>query len=73
MARKNSLFSWVEDIIDNTKDFADDLLDRAKDVEENLRGVVKDAVSDEGSDVADLREGIASLTAQVNKLVAAKA
>ena len=73
MARKNSLFSWIEDMIDDTKDLVDDLLDRAKDLEDDARDAVKDAVSDdESSEIADLRDGIAALTAQVNQLVGAK-
>ena len=44
--RKNPFTSFISDIVDNTKDFADDLLDRAKTVETNAKDAVTDAVDD---------------------------
>ena len=45
--RKNTFTRFLEDIIDNTKDFADDILDRAKDVETDVRKAAKNVVDDE--------------------------
>ncbi|MGH9036015.1 MAG: hypothetical protein ACRD0O_09640 [Acidimicrobiia bacterium] len=72
--RKNTLTRWVEDMIDDTKDFVDDVLDRAKDVEDNARDAVKDVVDDDDNDtasssqVAALHAALADLTAKVNQL-----
>ena len=75
--RSNTLTRFLEDIVDDTKDFVDDLLDRAKDVEENTRDAVK-AVTDDGDDdsaedVAALRASLASLQAKVEELTALQA
>src|SRR5205085_75307 len=45
--RKNTITRFLEDIVDDTKDFVDDLLDRAKDVEEDLRDAAKNVVDDD--------------------------
>lgn len=80
--RKNTITRWIEDIVDDTKDFVDDLIDRAKDVEEDLRDAVKNVVDDDEADekesprtkaasAADLKAlsaAVAELTATVNAL-----
>jgi polyhydroxyalkanoate synthesis regulator phasin len=74
--RKNTFTRWIEDMVDDTKDFVDDILDRAKDVESDLKDAVKDVVDDDeddkvygsGRDVAELRLALAELTAKVNQL-----
>jgi polyhydroxyalkanoate synthesis regulator phasin len=77
--RKNTLTRFLEDIVDDTKDFVDDILDRAKDLESNTKDAVTDVVDDdEGSngssrEVASLHAAIAELTAKVNQLAGAKA
>jgi polyhydroxyalkanoate synthesis regulator phasin len=48
--RKNTLTRFLEDIIDDTKDFVDDLVDRAKDAEDDLRDAAKSAVDDDEDD-----------------------
>jgi polyhydroxyalkanoate synthesis regulator phasin len=64
--RKNTFTRFLEDIVDDTKDFVDDLLDRAKDVEHNTRDAVTDAIDDDESDV-DRREMVA-LRASLDEL-----
>ena len=73
--RKNTFTRFLEDIVDDTKDFVDDILDRAKDIESDMKDAVKDAVDDDESDVtvsstrvADLHIALAELTAKVNEL-----
>ncbi|HYH50857.1 MAG TPA: hypothetical protein VEG38_15030 [Acidimicrobiia bacterium] len=75
--RKNTVTRFLEDIVDDTKDFVDDILDRAKDLEEDLKDTVTDAVDDDerkvkvtasGSDVAALHAALAELTVKVNQL-----
>ena len=74
--RKNTLTRFLEDIVDDTKDFVDDILDRAKDLETDMKDAVKDVVDDDeddkvstsGSGVAELQAALAELTAKVNQL-----
>jgi polyhydroxyalkanoate synthesis regulator phasin len=70
--RKNTITRFLEDIVDDTKDFVDDILDRTKDLEENVKDAVKDSVDDDdkasNSDVAGLQVALAELTAKVNQL-----
>jgi len=72
--RKNTLTRFLEDIVDDTKDFVDDVLDRAKDLESDMKDAVTDAVDDDekvsasSSDVAGLHAALAELTAKVNQL-----
>jgi polyhydroxyalkanoate synthesis regulator phasin len=71
--RKNIMTGFLEDIIDDTKDFVDDILDRAKDVESDLKDAVQDVTDDEKesvptSEVAALHVALADLTAKVNQL-----
>ncbi|MGH8992396.1 MAG: hypothetical protein ACRDZ7_12875 [Acidimicrobiia bacterium] len=76
--RKNTLTRWIEDMVDDTKDFVDDVLDRAKDLETDARDAVKDVVDDDDStsngsvgsnaQVASLQTALADLTAKVNQL-----
>jgi polyhydroxyalkanoate synthesis regulator phasin len=71
--RKNTLTRWIEDMVDDTKDFVDDLLDRAKDLEENTKDAVKDVVDDDddapsSSELATVHAALADLTAKVNQL-----
>ncbi|HYH50858.1 MAG TPA: hypothetical protein VEG38_15035 [Acidimicrobiia bacterium] len=75
--RGNTLTRFLEDIVDDTKDFVDDLLDRAKDLEEDARDAVKDFNDDDDdddrvstADVATLRASLASLQAKVDELTA---
>ena len=71
--RKNTLTRFLEDIVDDTKDFVDDILDRAKDLETDAKDAVKDVVDDDekssGGEVAGLHAALAELTAKVNQLV----
>jgi polyhydroxyalkanoate synthesis regulator phasin len=48
--RSNTFTRFLEDIVDDTKDFVDDLIDRSKDVETDTRDAITDAVDDESSD-----------------------
>ncbi len=74
--RKNTLTRWIEDMVDDTKDFVDDVLDRAKDLETDARDAVKDVVDDDdssngsgsSSQLAGLHAALADLTAKVNQL-----
>ena len=72
--RKNTFTRFIEDIVDDTKDFADDILDRAKDLETDVKDAVKDAVDDDESGSAgvsslqSLESALAELTAKVNQL-----
>jgi len=75
--RGNTFTRFLEDIVDDTKDFVDDLIDRAKDVEENTRDAAKDFVDDdEGDDDRDaqeaaaLRKQLAELRAKIDELTA---
>src|SRR5437870_5176817 len=51
--RGNTFTRFLEDIVDDTKDFVDDLIDRAKDVEEDAREAVVDLVDDDDDDDDD--------------------
>jgi hypothetical protein len=75
--RKNTFTRFLEDIVDDTKDFVDDIIDRAKDLETDVKDAVKDVVDDDeddekvsgsSSEVAKLEAALAELTAKVNKL-----
>jgi len=74
--RGNSFTRFLEDIVDDTKDFVDDLIDRAKDVEEDTRDTFKDAVDDDDDDDRDakeaaaLRQQLAELRAKIDELTA---
>jgi polyhydroxyalkanoate synthesis regulator phasin len=76
--RKNTLTRWIEDMVDDTKDFVDDILDRTKDLESNAKDAVKDVVDDDEStsspssaQMASFQAALADLTAKVNQLAAA--
>jgi len=72
--RKNTFTRFLEDIIDDSKDFFDDLIDRAKDAETNTKDAIRDVVDDdEDVDVAvkelsTLKASLADLTAKVDQL-----
>ena len=71
--RKNTITRFLEDIVDDTKDFVDDVLDRAKDLEEDMKDAVKDSVDDDeksvsAGEVAGIHAALAELTAKVNQL-----
>jgi polyhydroxyalkanoate synthesis regulator phasin len=74
MGRKNTITRFLEDIVDDTKDFVDDLIDRAKDVEKHGRDAVTDAVGDDESgdvgrrDAKALRASLDDLKAKVDEL-----
>jgi polyhydroxyalkanoate synthesis regulator phasin len=70
--RSNTLTSFLEDIVDDTKTFVDDLIDRAKDVEENAKDSVVDVVDDDDdkADAATLQKTLEQLRAKVNELEA---
>ena len=77
--RGNSFTRFLEDIVDDTKDFVDDLIDRAKDVEENTRDAASDFVDDDDEDETDdrdaneaaaLRKQLAELRAKIDELTA---
>lgn len=77
MGRKNTLTRFLEDIVDDTKDFVDDLIDRTKDIEENVKDAVTDVVDDDEkqstTDVATLQATLADLKAKVEELTALSA
>ena len=74
--RKNTLTRFIEDVVDDTKDFVDDILDRAKGLETDMKDAVKDVVDDDESarvskssaGVAELEAALAALTLKVNQL-----
>ena len=71
--RKNTITRFLEDIVDDAKDFVDDVLDRAKDLEGDMMDAVKDSVDDDeksvpSGEVAGLHAALAELTAKVNQL-----
>ena len=66
--RGNTFTRFLEDIVDDTKDFVDDLIDRAKDVEESTRDAVVDVADDEEGD-GDAKEA-AALRKQLDELTA---
>ena len=74
--RKNTLTRFLEDIVDDTKDFVDDMLDRTKDLEENFKDSVTDVVDDDeggkgkadSASVQSLQASLATLTERVNQL-----
>jgi polyhydroxyalkanoate synthesis regulator phasin len=76
--RSSTLTRFLEDIVDDTKDFVDDLLDRAKDVEANAKGAVMDVTDDDGDgtsaeDVAALKASLSALQAKVVELTTLQA
>jgi polyhydroxyalkanoate synthesis regulator phasin len=74
--RGNTFTRFLEDIVDDTKDFVDDLIDRAKDVEENTKDAVVDVVDEDEGDERDaqeaaaLRQQLAELRAKIDELTA---
>jgi hypothetical protein len=75
--RKNTFTRFIEDVVDDTKDFVDDILARAKDLETDMKDAVKDVVDDDdeddkvpssSSEVAKLEAALAELTVKVNQL-----
>ena len=68
--RGNTFTRFLEDIIDDTKDFVDDLIDRAKDVEDDAKDAVTDFVDDDGDDEGDQRDAseAAALRKQLDDL-----
>jgi polyhydroxyalkanoate synthesis regulator phasin len=72
--RSNTFTRFLEDIVDDTKDFVDDLIDRAKDVEENVKDAVVDVTDDdeaeETADIEALNKTLAELQAKVEELTA---
>jgi len=74
--RGNTFTRFLEDIVDDTKDFVDDLIDRAKDVEENTKDSVVDVVDEDEGDERDaqeaaaLRRQLAELRAKIDELTA---
>ena len=72
--RKNTFTRFLEDIIDDSKDFLDDMIDRAKDAETNAQDAIRDVVDDdEDVDVAvkelsTLKASLVDLTAKVDQL-----
>jgi polyhydroxyalkanoate synthesis regulator phasin len=78
--RKNTLTRWIEDMVDDTKDFVDDILDRSKDLESNVKDAVTDVVDDDESvhssssaQMTSFQAALADLTAKVNQLASASA
>ena len=45
--RSNPFTRFLEDLVDDTKDFVDDVLDRTKSVESNAKDAISDVVSDD--------------------------
>ncbi|MGH9034324.1 MAG: hypothetical protein ACRD0O_01050 [Acidimicrobiia bacterium] len=75
--RSNTLTRFLEDIVDDTKDFVDDLIDRAKDIETDAKDAVVDVVDDDDEDdkaanqeVAQLQATLAELKAKIDQLTA---
>jgi polyhydroxyalkanoate synthesis regulator phasin len=74
--RGNTFSRFLEDIVDDTKDFVDDLIDRAKDVEEDAKDAVVDLVDDDDDDDRDtseaaaLRKQLDELRAKIDQLTA---
>jgi polyhydroxyalkanoate synthesis regulator phasin len=74
--RGNTFTRFLEDIVDDTKDFVDDLIDRAKDVEEDAKDAVVDLVDDDDDDDRDtseaaaLRKQLDELRAKIDQLTA---
>jgi polyhydroxyalkanoate synthesis regulator phasin len=76
--RGNTFTRFLEDIVDDTKDFVDDLIDRAKDVEEDAKDAVTDLVDDDGDEAderdageaAALRKQLDELRAKIDQLTA---
>jgi polyhydroxyalkanoate synthesis regulator phasin len=74
--RGNTFTRFLEDIVDDTKDFVDDLIDRAKDVEENTKDAVVDLADDDereerdADEAAALRKQLAELRGKIDELTA---
>ena len=73
--RGNTFTRFLEDIVDDTKDFVDDLIDRDKYVEESTRDAVVDVADDEEGDgdakeAAALRKQLDELRAKIDQLTA---
>ena len=77
--RKNTLTTFLSDVIDDSKALVDDLIDLAQVIEEMTRDAATSALSDESTDspsadeVATLKNALAELTAKVDQLAAVKA
>jgi hypothetical protein len=80
--RKGSVVNFLQDLTDDIKDFLDDeVIDRARTAERDVRKAGRNAFdyNDEradsgsrGDDIAELREALKTLSAQVGELAAAK-
>ncbi len=74
--RGSSFTRFLEDLVDDTKDFVDDLIDRAKDVEEDTKDAVVDLADDDereerdANEAAALRKQLAELQAKIDQLTA---
>jgi polyhydroxyalkanoate synthesis regulator phasin len=74
--RSNTFTRFLEDIVDDTKDFVDDLLDRAKDFEEDTKDAVVDVADDhekedpQAAEAAALRKQLEELRAKIDQLTA---
>ena len=70
MGTKNSMTRFLEDIIDDTKDFVDDLIDRARSVEGHARDAVRDAADDDDTDpeMEKLRKSLGDLKKKVDQM-----
>jgi polyhydroxyalkanoate synthesis regulator phasin len=74
--RGSSFTRFLEDIVDDTKDFVDDLIDRAKDVEQDTKDAVSDFADDDEAEDRDvneaaaLRKQLGELRAKIDELTA---
>jgi polyhydroxyalkanoate synthesis regulator phasin len=74
--RGNTFSRFLEDIVDDTKDFVDDLIDRAKDVETDTKDAVIDVADDDEreerdeNEAAALRKQLDELRAKIDQLTA---
>ena len=68
--RGNSVFDFVQNIVDDTKSFVDDVIDRVDDVSDSAYRKVRSNGS--GDDVASLKASIADLTTKLDELTAAQ-
>jgi hypothetical protein len=69
--RSNTITTFFQDLVDDTKGLVDDLLDRAKDLEEDSSGAVQDnhGGREAGGQVRHLHASITELSATVDRLV----
>jgi polyhydroxyalkanoate synthesis regulator phasin len=66
--RSNSFTRFLEDIVDDTKDFVDDLIDRAKDLEEDTKDAAVDVVGDDEAEKTHSAEEVAALHKTLDEL-----